>query len=270
MAIFHKYLAIFVVSLQERFVYRANFFMMTFVRFIPIVTTIYLWRAVYAASEEDEIGTLEYPEMIGYYLLVMVSRAFSSMPQLSWTIAQDIREGELNKYLIRPVSYMGFMLTTRISHKLVYWIMAAVPYAIVFYLLRDFLHAPIGLWTWAAYLCSLVLSMLIGFLIATAVGLIGFWYLEISSLLFVVMSLEYFLSGHMVPLTVLPEGMTRILLYLPFQYEAYFPAMLLMGRIPADRLAAEMCLQVGWVVVLLLICRILWKAGLKRYGAYGG
>ena len=265
-----KYLAIFLISLQERFVYRANFFMMTFVRFIPIVTTIYLWRAVYAASDEQEIGSLEYPAMVGYYLLVMVSRAFSSMPQLSSTIAQDIRDGELNKYLIRPVSYMGFMLTTRISHKFVYWMMAAVPYAIVFYHLRDYLLAPIGLGTWVAYACSLLLSMLIGFLIATAVGLIGFWYLEISSLLFVVMSLEYFLSGHMVPLTVLPERITRILLYLPFQYEAYFPAMLLMGRIPADRLAMEMCRQVGWVAVLLLICSVLWKAGLKRYGAYGG
>ena len=33
--------------LEERFVYRADFIFATLVRFLPIVTQIFLWRAIY-------------------------------------------------------------------------------------------------------------------------------------------------------------------------------------------------------------------------------
>ena len=42
-----KYFTVFRVALSERLVYRADFFISTFLRFIPIVTTILLWQAIY-------------------------------------------------------------------------------------------------------------------------------------------------------------------------------------------------------------------------------
>ena len=44
------------------------------------------------------------------------------------------------------------------------------------------------------------LAFLLGFFLETSLGLIGFWWLEISSLLFVYMLFSFFLSGHMFPL----------------------------------------------------------------------
>ena len=37
-------------------------------------------------------------------------------------------------------------------------------------------------------------------------GLVGFWLLEVSSLLFVYMLFSFFLSGHMFPLDMLPRA----------------------------------------------------------------
>ena len=48
--------------------------------------------------------------MIAYYLLTMVSRAFSSMPGLASGIARQIRNGEIKKYLIQPIDMIGFLL----------------------------------------------------------------------------------------------------------------------------------------------------------------
>ena len=68
----------------------------------------------------------------------MITRAFSSMPGLASGIARDIREGTVKKYLIQPIDMLGFLLLTRIAHKLVYYAVAAAPFALVFYLCRGY------------------------------------------------------------------------------------------------------------------------------------
>ena len=35
--------------------------------------------------------------------------------------------------------------------------------------------------------------------------MVGFWFLEVTSLLYIVMTLNFFISGHMLPLDLLPE-----------------------------------------------------------------
>src|SRR5215813_2853608 len=96
------------------------------------------WTAVFSAISTDSIGGYSLEDMIAYYLLANVSRAFSSMPALASGISRSILDGTIKKYLIQPVDMIGFLFITRIAHKLVYYIVAAVPFAIVFYLCRGF------------------------------------------------------------------------------------------------------------------------------------
>ena len=44
-----------------------------------------------------------------------------------------------------------------------------------------------------AFVASLVMGFLIGFFLEAAIGMIGFWFLEVSSLLFVYMLFSFFL-----------------------------------------------------------------------------
>ena len=60
------------------------------------------------------------------------------MPGLASGIARDIREGTVKKYLIQPIDMLGFLLLYRVAHKLVYYAVAAVPFALVFYLCRGY------------------------------------------------------------------------------------------------------------------------------------
>ena len=99
-------------------------------RFLPIVTQIFLWGAVFAAIEAagsgaSSIAGYSYHDFIAYYLLTMISRAFSSMPGLASGIARDIRNGTVKKYLIQPIDMLGFLLLYRMAHKLVYYLVAA-------------------------------------------------------------------------------------------------------------------------------------------------
>ena len=75
-----KYWNILRVSLIERMAYRADFFLATFLRFLPMITTILLWSAIYEGSGSGQLSNFTYHEMIAYLLLVHISRMFSSMP----------------------------------------------------------------------------------------------------------------------------------------------------------------------------------------------
>src|SRR3954467_14620030 len=80
MATGRKYSKIFRASLVERMAYRGDFLLGTVLRFLPMVTTILLWRSVYAGSGQTSLAGFDYDEMIAYLLLTHISRMFSSMP----------------------------------------------------------------------------------------------------------------------------------------------------------------------------------------------
>src|SRR5262249_47701933 len=87
--------------LEERLIYRGDFAFATFVRFLPIITQICLWGAIYGVGSASESGRrlngYTFQEMVAYYLLTMVGRAFSSMPGLARDISKEIRDGSLKR-----------------------------------------------------------------------------------------------------------------------------------------------------------------------------
>lgn len=263
------------LSIAERLVYRGDFALGTLMRFLPIVTQIFLWSAIFASMSKNNSGSelagFTYADMIAYYLLTMVSRAFSSMPGLASGIALQIRNGEVKKYLVQPIDMLGFLLLGRMAHKLVYYATAFVPFALVFYLCRSFFVSG---WpdatTMAAFCASLFMSFLLGFLLEAAMGMVGFWFLEVSSLVFIYMLFSFFFSGHMFPIDFLPGGWGVFVRALPLQYLAYFPSAVFLGKIQGAELVWGLWIQAAWVVGLFILCRVMFHLGVKRYSGYGG
>lgn len=256
-------------AMEERLVYRGDFAFATLVRFLPIVTQIFLWGAIFADQPTQELQHYRYADMVAYFLLVMVARAFSSMPGLATGIAESIRNGSVRKYLLQPVDMLDYLFWHRIAHKLVYYAVAIGPFFLVFWLCRSYLPSwPSGS-VMAAFVASLLFAFGIGFLIESLIGLIAFWFLEVSSLIFIYMMLNYFLSGHMIPLEWIQDWIPWVH-YLPLKYLAYFPAAILLGKIPEADLPAELGIQATWLVVLLIANRLAFHYGVRRYGAFGG
>lgn len=259
--------------ISERLMYRADFAMGTLFRFLPIVTQIFLWGAIFAVGtdrEQQDIAGYSYNQMIAYYLLAMVGRAFSSMPGLSTGIARQVRDGSIKKFLTQPIDMLAYLFWHRVAHKLVYYGVAAGPFALVFWLCRSYLPVWPGWDIFGAFLLSLVMAFLMGFLMESLLGLISFWFLEVSSLMFIYMMLNYFLSGHMIPLDFLPDGILRFIQFFPFQYLAYVPPAILLGRYNHDQLVEILTVELIWIVALYILNRIAFQRGLKRYSAFGG
>lgn len=259
------------ICLEERLVYRGDFALGTLMRFLPIVTQIFLWTAIFAARD-GQTTILGYTrnDFVAYYLLTMVARAFSSMPGLASSISQQIRSGEIKKYLIQPIDMIGFLLLGRVAHKLVYYVVATGPFALVFFLCRDFFHGWPSLGTLAAFALSLLLAFLLGFFLEATLGMIGFWFLDVSSLLFVYMLFNFFFSGHMFPIDLLPGIWGQIVRLMPLEYLAYFPAAVFLGKVQGAALIQGLAIQAAWVVGFMFLCRLTFRMGLKRYSGYGG
>ncbi len=265
------------ISIEERLVYRGDFALGTLMRFLPMVTQVFLWWAIFSAAgsqqggEQARIVGYSYRDFIAYYLLTMISRAFSSMPGLASGIGRDIRDGTVKKYLIQPIDMLSFLLLNRTAHKLVYYAVAALPFSFVFYLCADFF--PSG-WpepqVMLAYVASLLMSFLLGFFLEATIGMIGFWFLEVSSLLFVYMLFNFFFSGHMFPIDMLPGAWGELVRIIPLQYLAYFPAAIFLGKIEGPELIQGLWVQFAWVLFFMFTCRVTYRRGVRRYSGFGG
>lgn len=257
------------ICLEERLVYRGDFALGTLMRFLPIVTQIFLWESIFTAVSGNIAG-YDFHDFIAYYLLSMVGRAFSSMPGLSSGIARDIRDGTVKKFLIQPIDMIGFLFLMRVAHKLVYYGVALAPFALVFYLCRGFFPPVPDAVTICAFVLSLLMAFMIGFFLEAAIGLYGFWFLEINSLMWIYMLFNFFFSGHMFPLDMLPPPMSYLVQLQPLQYLAYFPAAVWLGKIRGPALVQGLWLELFWVIVFFLLCRFAYARGVRRYSGFGG
>lgn len=270
--------AIFKINFNEKLVYRGDFMLGTLMRFLPIVTQIFLWHAIFSAiqadagdtSDDAQIVGYTYNNIVAYYLLSTVTRAFSSMPGLASGIAMQIRDGEIKKYLIQPLDLISFFFLNRVAHKLTYYIVAAVPFIFVFWLCRNYLPGWPEPQILGLYFISLIMSFLIGFFLEATIGMVGFWFLEVRSLLFVYMLFTFFLSGHMFPLDMLPAPLDSIVRFLPLAYLAYFPSAVFLGKITGWELAVGLIVQFAWLLFFIMTARLAFRYGVKRYSGYGG
>ncbi|MEZ6118220.1 MAG: ABC-2 family transporter protein [Pirellulaceae bacterium] len=264
------------ISLEERLVYRGDFALGTLMRFLPIITQIFLWWAIFEAMAGEgqvagsSIRGYSYNDFVAYYLLTMLSRAFSSMPGLASGIAKQVRDGEIKKFMIQPIDLLGFLLLSRIAHKLAYYSVAFLPFGFVFFVCGNYFPAFPDVATLAAFVLSLVMAFVLGFFLEATIGLVSFWFLEVSSLLFVYMLFSFFLSGHMFPLDMIPEPWSTLVDWLPLKYLAYFPSAVYLGKVTGGKLVMALVVEAAWIVFFIFTSRWLLSRGYRRYSGFGG
>src|SRR4030088_2274277 len=133
-----KYISVFNIGLQNTFVYRWNYFLRALFGLIPLAGTVFLWRAVF-----DERGAglngYDYGSMIFYYLLTILVSNLVTPTEDEWQIAADIREGQINSFLTKPVSYLGYRFSIFLSGRLGFSAVTIPRIALILFLFRVFL-----------------------------------------------------------------------------------------------------------------------------------
>ncbi|MDQ2919491.1 MAG: ABC-2 family transporter protein [Verrucomicrobiota bacterium] len=264
-----KYLSVFKLGLQNTFVYRWNYFLRAVFGLIPLAGTVFLWRAIFKESGGGMHG-YTYGSMIYYYLLTILVSNLVTPTEDEWQIASDIREGQINSFLIKPLSYLAYRFSIFLSGRLVYTIITVAPIALIFYFFRNYITLPANPLAWLAALVSLGMSAMIQFFITYSIAMMAFWILEISTIVFIVYSFEYFLGGAMFPVDIMPATLQAFLKWLPFYYELFCPVAIFLERLKGAEIYQALAIQTGWLLATWSVARLMWRRGLGHYQAVGG
>jgi len=265
----NKYRTVFNVGLQSNLVYRVNFAVRGFFSFFHLVVVFVLWGAAYAGN--PTIGGFNFGQTFTYFVALIVVQFMIGAFNEDYQISEEIRNGLINQFLLKPVNYFAYRFSIYLSARLVTGVLIIIPVIITYPLLRNYLVLPHDWWRLALGLPALAMSALIQFGIAYCFGLMSFWFLEIQGLVVLSMALESVLGGQIFPLDLLPDWLFRISQYLPYYYQMYFPVAIFTGRLsdPAA-IITGLGIQACWVAVILVLGEILWRRGLRLHTAVGG
>lgn len=267
-----KYLRSFQIYIRNSIEYRFDFITSIMFKFLPVFVYFFLWKMVYisAGSYIEEIKGMTLKHVVSYILIIQFVDILISSNGIENKIMSEIKEGELSKFLLKPINYFAYNLSISIANKVIY----LAPVVVTFLLTKFIFQKYIILFCDIEYILFFIPACLIAFFIryfiAVILGLIGFWLTEVSSLYIMTNRIILFLSGMLFPLIFLPTVIFNIFSCLPFYYAAYFPAMIAIGNITNRQIILGLTFGGGWLFLLCGITFILWRSGLKRYESVGG
>ncbi len=263
-----KYWHVINIGIQNNLTYRVNFLFRILFSFIPLLATIYLWRAVF--NGKQTIGDYTLAQMTSYYLIVTIVDVLTAVSEDDWQIATDIKDGNISQFLVKPINYLTYRLCLFSSSRMIYLIVAAVPLGAFILCLHQYFVLPPNAMTAGLFLVSVAMTALLQFFMSYAMAMLAFWVLEVSTFIFILFAFEYLASGHLFPLDILPPALKNALFFTPFPYQMYFPVSIYMGKITGTPLIHGLLIQALWVFAMYCVARLAWHRGIRKYGAVGG
>jgi ABC-2 type transport system permease protein len=229
--------------------------------------TIYLvvWSTV-AESSGGSVSGFTAGDFAAYYIVMMFVDHLT-FTWIMWEYDYRIRMGQLSTMLLRPIHPIHEDIADNLTYK-VLTLIVLIPIAI----LLVWLFKPVfstSLWAAMTFVPALMLSFLVRFLLGWSLAMTAFWTTRISALNGSFFVVELFLSGRIAPLDVLPAGIRTIAGFLPFRWNLSFPVELMLGRLSPKEAITGLGMQVFWLGISLLLMRFIWRAGVRKYAAFG-
>lgn len=254
------------IGLNEALAYRAEMLVWMLTTTMPLVN-LALWHAV---AEDGNIGRFGQADLVAYFLAGLVVRQLTGS-WVVWEMNRELRSGTLSLRLLRPIHPLIAYSAENLA-ALPLRAAISLPIALAALFLAGqghFLHDP---WLWATVPLALVGAWLSTFLFSAIIGALGF-FLESSVALFDLWLATFFaLSGYLFPLEFLSgyaPWLLQVVHALPFYFLFGFPVELILGHHGRWTALQGLAAQWGYVAALLAVTSLVWRAGLRRWNAYG-
>ena len=202
---------------------------------------------------------------LGLYFLTVATIA-ATVGFDSHAVAEEIKDGNITQYLLKPFSYMWLKFSTTFPHGILKLIVGIL----VLVLLAMF-GFPVNINPILVifFVFSLFLAMIGNYLIYFTTGLGSFWTVQTFGLSAFVSIASSLVSGRLIPIDLLPSQITMISSWLPFRHFVFFPAQIFLGHLSFSEILAGLSFQAIWIIVLYVLTILVWKAGQKRLEAVG-
>jgi ABC-2 type transport system permease protein len=233
-----------------------------------LVLRVYILRSLWTALYAQNAAPLNLPlhSMITYATVAML---MSLILEVDGTrlIREKIREGTLATDLLKPISVPFYFFSDGLGQTLLH-VLLVVP-SLLCALLLVRIDVPSAA-AFGAFLLSFAVGYGVNFFLNFLMNCVAFWTLETFAAQLIVRWASDLLSGQVIPLTLFPGILGRVVFALPFAAIYSTPLLIYVGVIPPAQWAASIAAQVGWLVLFAAIASVVWRAASLRVVIQGG
>ena len=248
--------------------FRAESMLHLFLENLHVFVVFLIWRLAYIGH--DQINGYTLSQMIEFYLLYgVLSNSIGA--HFEESRVQEIRQGKIDFFLIRPVSYLWELFLAHLGGKLHYFTISFPAIAVIFWLLSQVFHvefSTLSTLQWIEFIGLFLSAFLFEFLLGLIIVLCGFWLEGADGLVHFKWFVMAMCGGTIVPKPFMPTWLRSLVEQLPFQYVFAVPIELVQhNRLLTQNDVLYLSLTFGFLFLLVLV---LWRHAVKRYSSAGG
>ena len=264
-----KYLYGFKLTFLNAFHYRFNTVVGLLFGNLSTLITIFFWSLIYAGDMHKTLNGFTLPGIITYFVVGSVFRGFI-LQGSGFAYSGMVKDGSLGKLLIKPQSVSLFVYFRNLANS----ITGLIPQTLFVMCLMPFVAQYL---TWQVSLMNalfVVLFLLIAsvssHLLWSILGCMAFWLEEANAVMWSFAVLLNMATGMFIPLDFFPKWSIPILEALPFSSWGYIPTKIYLGLYTADQQIRLLIVHAIWIGVLILLQKLIWRSGVRRYSSIGG
>lgn len=264
-----KYVKVFELGLQASMEYRVNFIMSIVSTIFPILIQVFLWTAIFNNSGKSIVYGYDYMRMLTYVIVAgIVSKLVAT--GVEWEISGDIKDGGLNKFIVRPVGYFPYRIASFLGQKVMQLGIVIILLTVVLTIINIKLGLAIEPIRAIIFLVTIILALILNLFITFIISTVAFWISEAWAAFMILNLVINVASGGIFPLDIFGDKVMTVLNFLPFKYIIYFPTNIINGKMSFNDIAVGILVQGVWIFLLSLISKTIWNIGMKKYVAIGG
>ena len=216
-----------------------------------------------SAKEDGSVGTYSTSQLLFYSFCALLIHQWTSCSGETDSLAAKIESGALDRYLLRPISFLQHMTHVQLGVVLARSL-TLLPVLLAIGLLLRPEGFSVG---WLALVVIIPLAGIMNFLLNNTLAALTFYFRESYAFVSFKETLFWVLSGTLIPLDFFPTFIQQALPYFPPAYVVYYPTQILLGR------AEPLPVFVGMAILTVacwFVFTLVWGRGLGRYQAFGG
>ncbi len=233
-----------------------------------LVLRVYILRSLWTALYAHNAAPINLPlhSMITYATVAML---MSLILEVDGTrlIREKLREGTIATDLMKPISVPLYFFSDGVGQTLLHALLVIPSLLCALLLVR--IDVPSAA-TFAVFLLTFAIGYGVNFFLNFLMNSVAFWTLESFAAQLIVRWASDLLSGQIIPLTLFPGILGRIVFGLPFAAIYSTPLLIYVGVIPPSQWAASIAAQLGWLALFGVFSSLVWRAASNRIVIQGG
>jgi len=253
------------ITLRSRFRYLWD--MVGSTLFLAVVMFVFnrLWTVTYESGGSKTLAGFTLDQMIWY--LVATETIIMSMTPVHRLIEREIRDGDVAIRLNKPYSFLGFHWSVFIGEGILKALVLIAVGGSVAMLMNG--PIPFQLLSVPALMVTFLLTATLSFIYGAMIGLLAFWTEDVTGFYFIFDRIKWLLGGFLMPITLFPDWLFKIVEWLPFSLMIFRPASLAV-KFDWSTWADLSIRQLGLILLMGLLAQGIYRMGVRRLDVNGG